>query len=162
MEQTVSKVNPRKLRRVKFVFMVILAAVVGLQLYKFYWPKATVSLSGQTLRVLVADNPYRHQKGLGGREKLAPYDGMMFLFGIPGKYGFVMRDTKFPLDIVWFADGAVVDIAPNVQPEPAVTENGLKRYYPRKPATVVLELPAGWAEKNGLKIGDSLNVQQDQ
>lgn len=158
MEQKEHQINPGKLRQVKLVFIIFLIAVVGLQLYKLYWPKATVSLAGQTLHVLVADNSYRHYKGLGGRKELAPYDGMMFLFGLPGKFGFVMRDTLFPIDIVWLAGGQVVDIAPRVQPEPGVAEADLRRYYPRLPATVVLELPAGWSEKYGLKIGGTLRV----
>lgn len=150
------KINSKKKRKVKIVLAFFLIAVVGLQFYKLYWPKSTIELKDTKLQVLIADNPYRQYKGLGGRKTLAPYDGMLFLFGIPGKYGFVMRDTLFSIDIVWFMDGQVVDIAPSVPVELNVPEANLRRYYPRIPATMVLELPAGWAVSHGLRIGDSL------
>lgn len=146
------------MKRLKIFLIVFVVALVGVQAYKLYWPKATIILKDQPLHVLVADNPYRHYKGLGGRESLAPYDGMLFLFAVPAQYAFVMRDTLFSIDIVWFMDGEVVDIAPRVPVEPGVKEADLKRYIPRKPATMVLELPAGWAEEHGLKIGDRLSI----
>ncbi len=142
----------------KVMLIVFVVAVGAVQLYRFYWPKATVVLAGKTLEVEVADNVYRHTKGLGGRDSMGKYDGMLFIFSSSAQYAFIMRDTRFPIDIIWFEQGKVVDIAPNVQPEPGVPEADLKRYAPRKPANAVLELNAGWAEKHSLKIGDTLSV----
>ena len=67
-----------------------------------------------------------------------------------------MRGMRFPIDIVWLSDGVVVDIAPSVPIEPGVPEADLRVYYPRLKANTVIELPAGWAEGHGLKIGDEL------
>lgn len=150
----------RTMRRLKIVLGLFLIGLVAVQLYKLYWPKATVVLKDTSLQVVVADNPYRHQKGLGGRKTLAPYDGMLFVFAVPGRYSFVMRDTLFSIDIVWFLNGEVVDIAPRVPTELGAQESELRRYIPRKTANLVLELPAGWAEKHNLKIGDRLAITE--
>ncbi len=156
MEEINSQPKKQISLRVKSTLILFVIALIGLQFYKLYWPKTTLLLAGQTLHVLVADNAYRHHKGLGGRDTLAPYDGMLFVFDMPGKHGFVMRDTRFSLDIVWFVQGKVVDIASKIPIETDVPDEKLRRYYPRKPSTLVLELPAGWSEKHDLKIGDTL------
>lgn len=145
----------------KIVLAIFVFALGLVQLYRFYWPRVTITLAGKTLEVEVADNGFRQTKGLGGRDQMGRYDGMLFIFPSAAPYAFIMRDTRFPLDIIWFDQGRVVDIAPDVQPEPGVPEADLRRYAPRKPANAVLEVPAGWVAKNGLKIGDLLQVKGD-
>ena len=131
----------------------------------WYWRKSLAEVpladdnrtaQGAPLELLVADTPARQTLGLGKRDSLAPYDGMIFILGVSDRYGFVMRGMRFPIDIVWLSDGVVVDIAPSVPIEPGVPEADLRVYYPRLKANTVIELPAGWAEGHGLKIGDEL------
>ncbi len=117
----------------------------------FYWPKTAVRLKDQDLQVLVASTPSHRYKGLSKRKDLGEYDGMLFVFSVPDKYGFVMRDMNFSLDIIWLNRGVVVDIAKNLSP---LNQDFI--YYPRAKANLVLELPAGWVDKNNLKIGDEL------
>lgn len=145
-------------KKIKIFGVVFIIAVLALQFTKYNWGEAQVELKGVPLNVLVAKNAYQQEKGLGGREGLAPYDGMLFRFEFPARYGFVMRDMTFPIDIVWLNAGEVVDIAPRVQPEPGVPNDQLRRYLPRAQANLVLELPAGWTEAKGLQIGDRLTV----
>lgn len=145
------------------VFFVILAvSFMGVKLWQLQWPKATVELKGQILYVQVAETLYQTHKGLGDRETLAPYDGMLFLFDFPKKAGIVMRDMRFPIDIVWLYNGEVVDIAPNAPIEPGASEFDLTRYYPRSDATAVLELSAGWADAHDLRIGDRLRLLEEE
>ncbi len=94
-------------------------------------------------------------KGLSGRPSLAPHTGMLFVFETPGRYGFWMKDMKFPIDIVWIEGGRVVDIVEKAPPDDRPTR---PVYYPRRPASRVLELPAGFSEKYGLKIGDMVEM----
>lgn len=148
-------------KKIKWFLIIFLATAGTLQLWKFHWPKTTLILKDEKLNVLVAKTYYQQRKGLGGRESLAPYDGMLFLFSFPAKQGFVMRDMEFPIDIVWLKQGIVVDIAKNVQIEPGTSETVLKQYYPRVEATAVLELSAGWADNHQLRIGDALEVVED-
>ncbi|KKW41775.1 MAG: hypothetical protein UY92_C0014G0100 [Candidatus Magasanikbacteria bacterium GW2011_GWA2_56_11] len=149
--------TPSGKKRVKITVGILFAAAAILQLWKWHWPEASVVLSGRELRVQVAKTFYHQHRGLGGREALAPYDGLLFPFGIPSRYAFVMRDMRFPIDIIWFRGGAVVDIAPNVQPENRPEEQ-LTRYYPRTEADLALEVPAGWAERHGVKLGDRIST----
>lgn len=144
--------------RKKIIFGLIILAILGAKLYTFYWPKAEIVLGGARLKVLVANN-YKHwQKGLGGRSELKNYDGMLFLFPETTQHIMVMRDMRFPIDIVWINHGAVVDIAPNVAIEPNKTKAEFTPYLARKDSNMVLEAPAGFAQKIGLKIGDILEV----
>ena len=144
--------------KIKIFGVIFIIAAIALQFTKFYWTEATVLLKDVPLKVLVAKNVYQQEKGLGGRESLAPYDGMIFQFDFPSRYGFVMRDMEFSIDIVWLNSGVVVDIAPNVQLEPGVKEADFRRYIPRAEANLVIELQAGWAQAHGLQIGDRLVV----
>ncbi len=90
--------------------------------------------------------------GLSGRESLDEDRGLLFIFDQPGIYSFWMKDMNFPIDIIWISsDLKIVYIKPDASP----------LYYPEtyKPeadAQYVLEVVAGFSEKNNLKIGDSV------
>ena len=139
------------------MIIVVTAIVLGFR-QKLHWPTAWIELGGKRLEVLVADTIGHQHIGLGKRDDLGVYGGMLFIHSEAKKYGIVMRDMRFPIDIVWLNNGEVIDIAPNVPTEPGVPESQLRVYYPRKSATAVLELPAGWTEKNRVKIGDVVRV----
>ena len=113
---------------------------------------STVQVGGKTVRVTVADTPETRQKGLGGRNGLAPDEGMLFIFPQDGKYGFWMKDMKFPIDILWLSGARrVVYMAQNVSPDtyPEV-------FAPTTPARYVLELPAGYAKAYTVGVGDEV------
>jgi uncharacterized membrane protein (UPF0127 family) len=151
----------KSISRLKIIGIVFLVSLCGVQAYRWYWPKAVLRVGNSQLHVLVADNAYRHYKGLGGKKTLSPYDGMLFIFPTANKYPFVMRNTLFPLDIIWFNNGTVIDIAAQVPTEIGVKEKDLRPYYPRKSANMVLEVPAGWAQLHGVVIGSTMQVVRD-
>jgi len=114
----------------------------------------TISLKGTTLRVTLATTTADRERGLGGRTGLASDEGMLFVFDTDGLYAFWMKDMKFSIDMVWLSsDGTVVYMAKNVSPDtyPAA-------FTPDTPARYVLELPAGWADAHGLKVGDKASL----
>ncbi len=117
-----------------------------------------ILLADEPLEVYVASTLKDTYKGLGGRDDLGGKDGMLFLFEFPAKHGIVMRGMRFPIDIVWLYNGEVVDMAPAIPTELGVPEYSLTSYRPREDATMVLELPAGWAAEHGLKVGDALRI----
>src|SRR3989338_2930789 len=113
---------------------------------------STVQVGGKTVRVTVADTPETRQKGLGGRNGLAPDEGMLFIFPQDGKYGFWMKDMKFPIDMLLLSGiRRVVYMAQNVSPDtyPEV-------FAPTRPARYVLELPAGYAKAYTVGVGDEV------
>lgn len=138
--------------------LIFFGSAVFLRFWQYRWSTEYVQLSGQELQVLVAQNPWQWYRGLGKRESLVPYDGMIFVYPESGRHGIVMRDMSFSIDVVWFQRGEVVDIAPRLPLEPGVPEAELTAYYPRLESNLILELPAGWAEAHGLKIGDRITA----
>jgi len=142
-----------------YLFGIIIIFTFCLKLYHvFYWPKINIKIGDKVLNVLLANNTKHWEKGLGGRDNLGSFDGMLFLFPDSRQHVFVMRDMKFPIDIVWFDKGAIVDIAPNLPIEPGKSEEELTLYPARDNSDRVLELPAGLAQKYSFKIGDKLEV----
>ncbi len=139
-------------------FLVMVVVALGIWFATLYWPKALVRIKGQDLRVLVAHTPKHWFQGLSNRKDLGKYQGMLFVFPTSEQHAMVMRDMKFPLDILWIEQGVIVDMAPNLQPDPSTTEAGLKVYTARLASDTVLELPAGFIRDHGLAVGDSVIV----
>ncbi len=144
-----------------YIFIVIVVLALVLKLYQtYYWPTVTVKMHNTQIKVLVADNQKHWEKGVGGRDNLGEYGGMLFIFPETSQHIFVMRDTKFSLDMVWLKKGEVVDIAPNVPTELGRTEEQLTQYLARDVSNMVLEMPAGSAQNYGLKIGDKVEISK--
>ncbi|MFH0754617.1 MAG: DUF192 domain-containing protein [Candidatus Omnitrophota bacterium] len=100
----------------------------------------------------VVSDPASRERGLMFRDQLPSKTGMLFVFDHEDIYPFWMKNVKFPIDILWLdADKCVVDIAANV---PACMAGTCPVYTPTAKARYVLEIPAGDAEKNGIKAGD--------
>jgi uncharacterized membrane protein (UPF0127 family) len=148
-------------QKIKKSYIVLFGLLIGvgilLRIFELRFSDTVLSLKGEELHVLVAKSPKQWYRGLGQRESLGEYDGMLFVYSFEASHGIVMRDMKFPLDVVWLRNGKVVDIAPNI---PVFPQD--RPYIPREINNTVLELPAGWALSHGLKIGDSLQVIEKQ
>lgn len=111
-----------------------------------------VEIAGKTLNVELADTDIKRELGLSGHAPLAENQGMLFIFEKSGIYPFWMKDMLFPIDIIWISDDfQVVYIEKNAQPS-----SYPKTFGPNENAKYVLEINAGFSEKNNLKIGDEL------
>jgi uncharacterized membrane protein (UPF0127 family) len=142
-----------------FVLIIILIAIsIGYRIYGAIWTKATIKIGNQQLYVLVADTPNHRFKGWSDRKDMGKYGGMLFVFPTSDRYAMVMRDMQFSLDIIWLHNNKIVDIAPHLPPEMGVSEEKLVVYKPRTEADLVLEVPAGFMENTGVKIGDTLEI----
>jgi len=86
--------------------------------------------------------------------------GMLFDFGKKDIFpNFWMKDMKFAIDIIWINDNRIVDIDRDVKPEPGRSDSELTLYIPPKPIDYVLEVNAGYAERNGIEVGDSVQIE---
>ncbi len=150
--------NEKKVNKFNIAIIVgLLVCAVCLHFYqKYYWPKAEVFLAGQNLKVLVAKTPARMYEGCSNKDNLGKYDGMLFVFDEYSLHPMVMREMRFSLDIVWLKDYEVVDMVKNVPLEPGKSSLELTPYISRAKNNMVLELPAGFLDKNELKIGDKM------
>jgi len=111
-----------------------------------------VSIGGNTVHVTIVDTPEARTKGLSGQGGLAEDEGMLFVFERDGKHSFWMKDMQFSIDILWISSAMrVVDIETRVSPQ-----SYPKSFTPDSPARYVLEVPAGYTEKHGVKEGDML------
>jgi len=141
-----------------YLLLIVIILTIILKLYySYYWPKAKIEINGQEISVLVADNILRWEKGLGDRKELGA-DGMLFIFPKTESHIFVMRDMRFPIDIIWIKQGMIVDIASNVMTEPTKKEAELTPYIARDDSNWVLEMSAGGAQNLNLKIGDKVKM----
>lgn len=109
----------------------------------------------RTLKVETAIDPISQARGLSGRRRLSGIDGMLFVFDASKVRRFWMMAMRFPLDIVWIKDGAVIGIEYDALPyKPSA---GAPKIY-ESPGAIdeVLELPAGAAAEMDLQIGDKI------
>jgi uncharacterized protein len=110
----------------------------------------TLHLATAKYGLEVANNTAERAKGLGGRNQLGADRGMLFVYDAPAVQCFWMKDMHFAIDMVW-ADQhkQVTHIKRRVTPQT----------YPKTycaSARYVIELPAGAADRNKLRLGDAL------
>lgn len=130
-------------------------------------PLVVVEAGDACFEAEVADTPEARYRGLSGREALAPGAAMWFDLGEAREAAFVMREMRFPLDIVWVeqtADGLrVAGVERNAPPAPPGTpEDELTLYRPPAPVRYVLEVNAGAAAAHGIGASDAVRVSQVQ
>ncbi len=100
----------------------------------------------------VADDEYQVQTGLMYRESMHNNQGMLFIFEEEAPRSFYMKNTEFPLDIIFInSQKKIVSIQKNAQP---FDETSLPS---EKPAQFVLEVNATLSETWNLKPGDSIS-----
>ena len=98
-------------------------------------------------RCTIADTPLLRLRGLLGRAGLEPGEGLL-LRPASSIHMFFMR---FAIDAVFLDhDLQVVRVAPNLKPW---------RMASKRRAKMVLELPAGACEREGIREGDRLSVE---
>ncbi len=123
-------------------------------------PVIDMRYDGGTLRAEVATTVDERAIGLGGRDALDDDAGMLFVYDEPTTPSFQMKNTLIPLDLIWIGEGGrIVDITPDVQPEPGVRDEDLRRYSPGAPVRYVLEVNAGTAARLGLAVGNELEFE---
>lgn len=122
-------------------------------------PEASATLAGQELTIMLARTFDEKATGLMYYDFLAENHGMLFVYQTPRTMSFWMKNTKIPLDLVFFSDTLeITEWIENMQPGYGKPENLLPRYTSQSPAQYALELPAGSIVRLGLKTGDRLDI----
>ncbi|NQX77898.1 DUF192 domain-containing protein [Gilvibacter sp.] len=112
------------------------------------------SIGSIQIDIEVADNDYERQTGLMYRNSMEEKQGMLFIMDEERQQAFYMKNTRFPLDIIYVgSDQKVVSIQKNAQP---LNTSSLPSGAPAK---YVLELNGGLTDKWNIKPGDSLSWQ---
>jgi len=119
----------------------------------------TIRIRNQTVHLEITRTRDEQARGLGGRDSLDWHHGMLFEYPTPRFPGFWMKDMRFDIDIVWIRDARIVDIAHRVPHSPLGPGPTIR---PRELVDSVLEVPAGYAEAHGFRIGDRASIDRGQ
>ncbi len=142
---------------------VIAVLVIVLLIFSFFagedegYSILRVKIKGQELDLEVADNSFLQQVGLSGRESLEENQGMIFVYDYEmEELGFWMKDTLIPLDILFLnKDLEIVHVIEKVE---ICEQDPCEVYKSEQKAQYVIEVNAGWVEKNEIEIGDKVEI----
>ncbi|KQC31373.1 DUF192 domain-containing protein [Flagellimonas eckloniae] len=104
----------------------------------------------------IAESEYETQTGLMYRESMEENQGMLFIFPDVAMHSFYMKNTQFPLDIIYIDEN--LKIASFQKDAKPYNESGLSSKVPVK---YVFEINAGLSEKLGLEIGDVVSFTKE-
>lgn len=119
----------------------------------------SVELGGKTFKVEIADTAEKQALGLMFRDSMPDDEGMIFIFPNESLRSFWMKNTRIPLDIMYFdKDLKMVSISADTPP---CRVSRCPSYPSAGPAMYVLELNAGKASELGVGPGDELIIRLD-
>lgn len=118
-------------------------------------PERNLTVGAKTYRVEVASTPQQEQTGLMFRTHLPQGHGMLFPFNPPHPVRFWMKNTKIALDMLFVANGRLLQVFENACP---CVADPCKSYGLSAPVDMVVELPAGTAHRDHLMAGDLVQV----
>ena len=141
------------MNRTKRYLPSILAVVLGLvttsvlsqQIQKFNSTSLTAGI--YVIKAEVAANEAERQQGLLFREKMAPNEGMVFIFDTPATVCMWMKNTLLPLSVAFLdEEGKIINIE-DMKPQTTDTHCAAKH------ARYALEMNLGWFKQKNIKPG---------
>ncbi len=116
--------------------------------------------NGAEVQAELAITPAERATGLMFREGLLPGEGMLFIFEEADFHSFWMFNMKFSIDIIWLSpEKSIVHIEHSVPP---CTEEPCPTYQPMQKALYVIEVPAGFAKKESLRLGMKVLLEMEE
>ncbi len=137
-----------------FSISVILAILISFSIY-FSKSKENpyLEINNTKINLIVSDTEGLRTKGLSDTKELKDNEAMLFIFSVPSKYGFWMKDMSYPIDIIWLdEDKKVVHIEKNASPE-----SYPKVFFPPENSLYVLEFNGGFSTRNSITVGNFLD-----
>lgn len=116
---------------------------------------AWVELGGARYAVEIADDDAERARGLMFRDSLGGEQGMLFIHERQEMQAYWMKNTRIPLDILYFDDSRRL-VSQQRDVPPCTLGDACPPYPSSAPARFVLELNAGEAKKLGLQDGVEL------
>jgi uncharacterized membrane protein (UPF0127 family) len=115
-------------------------------------PGAKVSLNAKQLNLRVACSREQLTQGLMNVQELPDNSGMLFVFKDEQLLTFWAKNTYIPIDIAYLNNNLeIVDINTLKPLDPTIIRS-------RSMASYALEVNTGWFKRNGVKIGDRLDI----
>ncbi|HSD16013.1 MAG TPA: DUF192 domain-containing protein [Thermomonas sp.] len=114
-----------------------------------------VELGGQRYSVEISDDGEERARGLMFRDAMGSDKGMLFIHDAEEPQAYWMKNTRIPLDILYFDNGRKL-VAQQRDVPTCSLGDACPSYPSDAPARYVLELNAGEAARLGLKDGAEL------
>ncbi len=106
----------------------------------------------RTIDIEIAETDEERARGLMDRKSMLDSQGMLFIFSAPEEQSFWMKNTYISLDIIYIDEHQeIVSIQKYATP---LSEESLPSF---KKAQYVVEVNAGFADKNKIKYGDKIS-----
>jgi len=103
------------------------------------------------IEIEIADNDNKRTTGLMDRLEMKENRGMLFLFPYETIQSFWMHNTVIPLDMIFVnRENEIVTILKDTVP----FDDG--HYVSTAPASIVIEVNAGYTDRHGVKVGDKI------
>lgn len=148
--------NKRIVLLIIFLIFIILTLIILLILPHKSDNNPQALINNKTINLELARTSLEQQKGLMFHENLEESSGMLFVFPDEQIRSFWMKNTFIPLDILYIdSNDKIIDIQ-TAQP---CKKDPCPDYVSASPARYVLELNAGYSEKNNIKIGDKISIK---
>ena len=114
-----------------------------------------VEIGGQRYAIELADDDVERARGLMFRDAMANDQGMLFIHDAEEPQAYWMKNTKIPLDILYFDTGRRL-VSQQRDIPPCSLGDACPSYPSNAPARYVLELNAGEAARLQLQDGAEL------
>ncbi len=106
-----------------------------------------------SVEVEIADTQETREKGYMGREVIPDGTGMLFVFEKSQLLSFWMKNTPHPLSI------AYIDSRGNIKNIYDMTPFSEASWSSTDFVQYALEVPQGWFERNGIIVGDTVELE---
>lgn len=119
-----------------------------------------VELAGKRYKVELAKDDAERARGLMFRDAMAEDHGMLFIHDVQEPQAYWMKNTRIPLDILYFDNDRKL-VSQQRDVPPCSLGDNCPPYPSDAPARYVLELNAGQAEKLKLQDGTLMTFSPD-
>ena len=116
---------------------------------------AWVEVGGERYTVEIADDEAERARGLMFRDRMEAGHGMLFIHEQQGPQAYWMKNTRIPLDILYFDEDRTL-VSQQRDVPPCTLGNRCPSYASTAPARYVLELNAGEAARLQLHDGATI------
>lgn len=154
------------MKKILFAFAILLILALGIVFVQNYIKtksfsllkkNTTATIGNHTFTLSIARSQKEKETGLSETKLLSEDQGMIFIFDKSDYYSFWMKNMKFPIDIIYINNDAIVTIIKNAQT--VKPQDNPTVYSSTQPADKVLEIQAGLSEKYKFKEGDSVKYE---
>ena len=113
---------------------------------------ATLRVGGGEVVAEVARSETERERGLMWRKSLEDGKGMIFIFDKDDRLAFWMKNTLIPLSLAYIASDGTIRQIVDLEPQ------SLASIQAERSVRYALEMPRGWFERAGVRVGDLVRL----